>query len=573
VLQVSQAFALQSSDFTETYWGELSARTAIFLDQRSSAASAVALLLHFPSLQQHFDPDQFLENLVIDGQEAVASRWVATVGKQAQAQLVKLCIQHDRLRSACRLTEEFGLEEAFPNVRALYRSKTLERMVRKGLWSVAAAFVQEDAALQVTLLQAMLAAGEAAMAQEHCTMFGLDPGSVLEVDEDALEAEQLRRQEQFLQLHLPAEAVCFVDTLAGIETMHSVLGSLLRPGPCPRDSACQQAAPPDGGVDAVALDVEWKPSGRDEAPRPASILQLAVAQSIFVVDLLALAADHPEALSAVLQPLFLAPSVFKLGVGVCGDLRKLAASYPSVAAFQKANACLDLATLWRARDGGCSASACACSLLVRRRCGMLILNLRQENFGKVIFFLHWWLPAGAPPARRRGADIGLSRLADAVLGKAIDKAMQVSDWERRPLSPQQLRYAAVDAHAALQILQELGTLCPAYASVEGLRPHCFNWEANPAAQPELDNVPTSYGPPPPGDGPQTGRGGGGGGGGVNDASGGAGRSVLARALPACGEFTGGIPPSGSTTHRSWLANGYRKLRCIPHRALLHGLRC
>ena len=29
--------------------------------------------------------------------------------------------------------------------------------------------------------------------------------------------------------------------------------------------------------------------------------------------------------------------------------------------------------------------------------------------------------------------------------------MQVSDWSRRPLSPQQMTYAALDAHSALQV--------------------------------------------------------------------------------------------------------------------------
>ena len=40
----------------------------------------------------------------------------------------------------------------------------------------------------------------------------------------------------------------------------------------------------------------------------------------------------------------------------------------------------------------------------------------------------------------------LSRLAECLLGAPLDKSLQRSDWGRRPLSRQQRRYAAADAH-------------------------------------------------------------------------------------------------------------------------------
>lgn len=46
------------------------------------------------------------------------------------------------------------------------------------------------------------------------------------------------------------------------------------------------------------------------------------------------------------------------------------------------------------------------------------------------------------PARKAAlAEKGLSLLVNRTLGKKLDKTFQVSDWERRPLSGQQLRYA------------------------------------------------------------------------------------------------------------------------------------
>lgn len=38
-----------------------------------------------------------------------------------------------------------------------------------------------------------------------------------------------------------------------------------------------------------------------------------------------------------------------------------------------------------------------------------------------------------------------------MLGKPLDKSMQVSDWEARPLTERQIRYAALDAHAVLAL--------------------------------------------------------------------------------------------------------------------------
>ena len=177
----------------------------------------------------------------------------------------------------------------------------------------------------------------------------------------------------------------------------------------------------------------------------------------------------------------------------------------------------------------------------------------------------WWLHAGGPSVTKRNT-IGLSRLADIVLGKAIDKTMQVSDWERRPLSSQQLRYAAVDAHAALEIWRRLGTVYPAYASHEGLALHAFAWEAwrqaGPAERPKPGHQRRDPSPPAPPPGRTE----------AGTVAGGGGGSTSRSAVPVPAESApAGAPPSASMQSR-WLAS-CRKLRCIPHRAFLHGFRC
>ena len=40
---------------------------------------------------------------------------------------------------------------------------------------------------------------------------------------------------------------------------------------------------------------------------------------------------------------------------------------------------------------------------------------------------------------------GLSSLAERYLGKPLDKSQQLSDWERRPLREEQMRYAGITA--------------------------------------------------------------------------------------------------------------------------------
>jgi ribonuclease D len=49
----------------------------------------------------------------------------------------------------------------------------------------------------------------------------------------------------------------------------------------------------------------------------------------------------------------------------------------------------------------------------------------------------------------------LASVADHLFGLTLDKSLQQSDWGRRPLSGEQLDYAALDAVVALRVYQEL----------------------------------------------------------------------------------------------------------------------
>lgn len=49
----------------------------------------------------------------------------------------------------------------------------------------------------------------------------------------------------------------------------------------------------------------------------------------------------------------------------------------------------------------------------------------------------------------------LASVSDHLFGMRLDKTYQLSDWRKRPLSREQLDYAALDAQIALQVFQEL----------------------------------------------------------------------------------------------------------------------
>lgn len=69
--------------------------------------------------------------------------------------------------------------------------------------------------------------------------------------------------------------------------------------------------------------------------------------------------------------------------------------------------------------------------------------------------------------RLRGKDAlgghGLSMVCERELGQAIDKTEQTSNWSRRPLAPEQLQYAALDAEVLLALYARFARELPAAA--------------------------------------------------------------------------------------------------------------
>ncbi|CAE7197020.1 EXD3, partial [Symbiodinium pilosum] len=225
-------------------------------------------------------------------------------------------------------------------------------------------------------------------------------------------------------LQLPeavAANVFLVSTEAELQEIRVRLQSVVESAP---------ADGPDAGTllgrrgAAIGLDTEWKPflekrGGMQKHRRssqsvvsmePCSTLQVAAEDFVVVFDLLALApADRGTAqtLSAILTSLFNHRGIVKLGFGLQNDLQRLAASYPHLDCFKQIYGTLDL----------------------------------QEALMEA--------------RRNKGQTTGLSSLCLEFLGSPLSKRLQTSDWGARPLRPEQLSYAALDAHCLLTLARTL----------------------------------------------------------------------------------------------------------------------
>ncbi|KAH7299213.1 hypothetical protein KP509_24G000400 [Ceratopteris richardii] len=156
-------------------------------------------------------------------------------------------------------------------------------------------------------------------------------------------------------------------------------------------------------VSVVGIDCEWKSvRARNVTVNKVSILQIATHEYVFVMDLLRLSEDHGSSLNMCIQSIFLSNCVLKLGYAIKSDLELLVESYSELECFCQCKSVLDL----------------------RSVVGTTITG-------------------------------GLSGLAKVVSGKGIDKEMRMTDWERRPLSTQQLHYAALDAGVLLFIFDRI----------------------------------------------------------------------------------------------------------------------
>ncbi|KAM9841835.1 exonuclease mut-7 homolog [Aulostomus maculatus] len=187
---------------------------------------------------------------------------------------------------------------------------------------------------------------------------------------------------------------------------------------------CQNSLLKEGGV--VGVDMEWQPSFGCVSAQQVALIQLAVFDQVFLLDLCANGfCQHPNTLSFI-RTLFSQRTVLKLGYGMSGDVKCLVSTWQHLLEEPlKMEGMLDL------------------------------LNIHQKIQRGKVKRLH-----DGPKEVLVGEDSverGLSLLVQQVLGRPLDKAEQISNWQKRPLRISQIRYAVADAYCLLDVYSVLSS--------------------------------------------------------------------------------------------------------------------
>ncbi|ETK78100.1 hypothetical protein L915_15835 [Phytophthora nicotianae] len=314
--------------------------------------------------------------------------------------LIDATINIRDFKRAHRLVVSFNLQKQYPDVDALYTRDGLMRLIEAQRWQLALTFVGHDTTLQKVLLEHMVTAGELAHAA-HLVKMMVNAGLVPDISpmipkySDSGEIGQGVEDEGFYALPEKIPSITFCNDENTVrDAMEHFFGST--------------SSNKVDDKQVVGLDVEWKPIiARSKATTAvASILQIASSDGVFVVDLLALH-DNDLLFDSFLPRLLTSPQWLKLGFGFDSDLKVLHQTFPERQSFTGVSPFLDLNTL-------------------------------ELTSGPI--------------------NSGLSQCVHHVLGKPLDKRMQLSDWEHRPLSQEQKNYAALDALCLVHIVRKLQNL-------------------------------------------------------------------------------------------------------------------
>uniref|UniRef100_A0A3P9KSJ1 Exonuclease 3'-5' domain containing 3 n=1 Tax=Oryzias latipes TaxID=8090 RepID=A0A3P9KSJ1_ORYLA len=176
-----------------------------------------------------------------------------------------------------------------------------------------------------------------------------------------------------------------------------------------------------GGV--VGVDMEWQPTFGCTSAQQVALIQLAVQDQVFLLDLCAREfCQHPGTVRFI-RTFFSDPDILKLGYGMSGDLKSLRATWHLLSEALKTEGMLDLSTVHQ--------------------------KIQKSNLS--------WIQSSPKEVLvgENGAEKGLSLLVQQVLGRPLDKREQMSNWERRPLRISQIRYAVTDAYCLLDVYSVL----------------------------------------------------------------------------------------------------------------------
>ncbi|GFS24226.1 exonuclease mut-7 [Elysia marginata] len=229
-----------------------------------------------------------------------------------------------------------------------------------------------------------------------------------------INTEDLREREKFYRMPLPESQIMVVDTRGKLK-------------------ACLYRLTEPGSI--VGIDAEWKPAMGAGSVERVALLQLAVEEAVYLVDLVELAKVLTDKeWTELAESVFCHEDVLKIGFGLDHDLRMLGkTSQCFVDALQGMARVVDLeklASKVMADDQGPS-------------------DRVEEQTSS---------PTGKSPKKsghfKKDEEKGLSLLVKKTLGKPLSKGEQMSNWEKRPLRPSQITYAALDGWLGLLRLGE-----------------------------------------------------------------------------------------------------------------------
>lgn len=238
----------------------------------------------------------------------------------------------------------------------------------------------------------------------------LSPPPVDVNDLDVLELQHV--------VEVPAQIVV-VNCLESIQRLAlAVFESIATFNDASRESSVMTGA--DIARHAWGLDSEWQPRGlSQQQERPVAVLQLSSRKEAFVIDVMTLCQQRTgdallqmsateQYISDTLAKLFEAPGIALVGFGVVQDLNRLAFSYPHMPCFRRFDSVIDFQTVARSISG----------------------------------------------ATTKYQSSSLQLVVAMMLKKRLDKTLQCSDWEARPLQESQICYGALDAAVPRHLLQE-----------------------------------------------------------------------------------------------------------------------
>ena len=335
---------------------------------------------------------RLLEFLAEEGRDEQSAGALASfLVEGVQVRYIERLLERGRYKAAHKCTQELNLEARFPRVERQYWDSTLRKLARKGQWDVAGSFVERK-----------------------------DPGALapylLDLAlQDGNMAAALKLKDRFPELLGEADFSERMEELGvdevSIRSKYLSLPSAVAVEVVDSLATLQPAAAALAGAEVIGIDCEWKPKfQKGEPASEVALCQLATADRVFLLDMVALSGccdgTGGSPLNEALAAFITSESTLKLGYGVHEDLRRMA-------------------------------RACPC---FRRVPNVVDLSQMRDFYAR----------GRRPPPRG-----GLAGLAEECLGQPLNKAMQMSNWEDRPLSLEQRQYAALDAFCLLPLREAL----------------------------------------------------------------------------------------------------------------------